>query len=338
MSYPQPVDKKFKRKPYYKRPDGIVGTVILLLLLGAGVYGLYTVMPALIQLAENALYLTLMLLVLAAVLYMIFDPRMRTLIGYMYKSLMRSVTSWFITIDPIGILKNYVRDLEKNLGQMSDQIGKVRGQLHKLTGLIEQNQGEVNNQLALASKAKEKEMDKQMVLASRKAARLKESNEKYKGLKKKLEILHRVLDKMYSNSEILLEDTRDQIKVKEEERKAIRASHSAMQSAMNVIQGDSDKKVMFDEAIEVIADDVAHKVGEMERFMELSSGLMDSVDLQQGVFEDQGLKMLEKWEQESSLIFMEEEKSPSNQSAENDKDESLSENLDSSSGTTKDDQ
>ncbi len=324
MSYPQPIDKNFKRKPYYKRPDGVIGTVFLLLLLGAGIYGLYRVMPALVELAENALYLTLMLLVLAALLYVIFDPRMRTLVGYMYKSIMRSITSWFITIDPIGILKNYVRDLEKNLSQMSDQIGNVQGQLHKLTTLIDQNEGEVNNQLALASKAKEKEMDKQMVLASRKAARLKDSNEKYKNLKKKLEILQRVLNKMYSNSEILLEDTRDQIKVKEEERKAIRASHSAMQSAMNVIQGDSDKKVMFDEAIEVIADDVAHKVGEMERFMELSSGIMDSVDLQQGVFEDQGLKMLEQWEKESSLMFLDETESPTPDKEESESSESPS--------------
>jgi len=304
MSYPQPINKNFKRKPYYKRPDGIFGTVFLLVLLGASVYGLYRVMPALIELAENALYLTLMLLVLAALLYMVFDPRMRTLLGFMYKSTIRSITSWFITIDPIGILKNYVRDLEKNLSQMSDQLGTVQGQLHKLSTLIKKNEGEVDNQLAMASKAKEKKMEKQMVLASRKAARLKESNEKYESLRNKLEILQRVLNKMYSNSEILLEDTRDQIKVKEEERKAIKASHSAMQSAMNVIQGDNDKKVMFDEAIEVIADDVAHKVGEMERFMELSSGIMDSVDLQQGVFEDQGMKMLEKWEKESSLLFL----------------------------------
>ena len=304
MSYPQPIDKNFKRKPYYKRPDGIVGTVILLILLGAATYGLYRVMPALIELAENALYLTLMLLILAAILYMIFDPRMRTLLSFMYKSLIRSVTSWFVTIDPIGILKNYVRDLEKNLSQMSEQIGTVQGQLHKMKTLIQKNEEEVNNQLALASKAKEKSMDKQMVLASRKAARLKDSNEKYHELKKKLEILHRVLNKMYGNSEILLEDTRDQIKVKEEERKAIRASHSAMQSAMNVIQGDSDKKVLFDEALEVIADDVAHKVGEMERFMELSSGIMDNVDLQQDVFEDQGMKKNKKWEKESSLIFL----------------------------------
>ena len=97
---------------------------------------------------------------------------------------------------------------------------------------------------------------------------------------------------MYSNSEILLEDTKDQVKLKEEERKAIRASHSAMKSAMSIISGNADKRAMFDQALEVIADDVAMKVGEMERFMEMSSSFMDSVDLQNGVFEDQGMHCL----------------------------------------------
>jgi hypothetical protein len=61
---------------------------------------------------------------------------------------------------------------------------------------------------------------------------------------------------------------------------------------------------MFDQALEVIADDVALKVGEMERFMEMSSSFMDSVDLQNGVFEDQGMQMLEEWEKNSTLLLM----------------------------------
>ena len=61
---------------------------------------------------------------------------------------------------------------------------------------------------------------------------------------------------------------------------------------------------MFDQAMEVIADDVANKVGEMERFMELSADFMDSVDLQNGVFEEQGLKMLEEYEKKSTLLLL----------------------------------
>ena len=109
---------------------------------------------------------------------------------------------------------------------------------------------------------------------------------------------------MHQNSEILLEDTKDQVALKEQERKAIRASHSAMKSAMTVISGDPDKRAMFDMAMEAVADDVANKVGEMERFMEMSSSFMDSVDLQNGIFEEEGLKMLEQWEQKSTLMLM----------------------------------
>ena len=245
-----------------------------------------------------------MLLVLAAIIYMVLDPKMRTLVGYMYKSVMRWITGIFVTIDPIGILKNYVSDLEDNLRKMSKQIGALRGQMRKLTTLMQDNSKEIDNNMKLASMAKRKGNDQQMVLSSRKAARLKESNEKYSALHNKMEVMYRILTKMYQNSEILLEDTRDQVKLKEQERKAIRASHSAMKSAMSVISGDPDKRAMFDAAMEAVADDVANKVGEMERFMEMSANFMDSVDLQNGVFEEEGIKMLEKWEKESTLLLM----------------------------------
>jgi len=96
----------------------------------------------------------------------------------------------------------------------------------------------------------------------------------------------------------MLEDIQDQVELKEQERKAMHASHSAMKSAMNIIAGDKDKRLVFDMALEAIADDVANKVGEMERFMDVSENFMKSVDLQNGIFEEEGLRMLEKWEKE----------------------------------------
>jgi len=56
--------------------------------------------------------------------------------------------------------------------------------------------------------------------------------------------------------------------------------------------------------MEVIADDVANKVGEMEQFMELSANFMDSVDLQNGIFEEEGLKMLDEYEKKSTLLLL----------------------------------
>jgi hypothetical protein len=137
---------------------------------------------------------------------------------------------------------------------------------------------------------------------------LQDSNIRLEDLYKRMEVVYRVLTKMYENSEILLEDIQDQVKVKEQERKAIHASHSAMRSAMNIISGDKDQRYMFDMALEAIADDVSQKVGEMERFMEMSANFMNSVDLQNGVFEEEGLKMLEQWEKEGVSLILGEEK------------------------------
>ena len=296
---------EFKQKSFWKRPEGLTGALFLgAIILGAG-YLIVSNLPFIIGLISNTIYLAILLAVLAAVVYMVLDPRMRNLVWYGYKSIMRSITGLFVQIDPIGILKSYVEDLQDNLVKMRKQIGILKGQIRKLQTLMEDNDRTIDDSMKMASAAKDKGMENQVVLNTRKAARLKESNEKYNVLLQKMQVMYRILTKMHQNSEILLEDTKDQVNLKEQERKAIRTSHSAMKSAMSVMSGDPDKRAMFDAAMEAVTDDVANKVGEMERFMEMSSNLMQSIDLQSGVFEEAGMEMLEKWEQESSLMLLE---------------------------------
>jgi len=293
-----------KPKSFWGRPEGRTGLFFLLAVLAGLGFLFVTFLPQILVFTKTLLGLVVTGLALGAIIYMVLDPKVRALVGYMYKSAMRKITGLFITIDPIGILKNYVEDLQDNLKKMGEQIGILRGQSRKLRTIQEENEKEMEYSMKLAQKAREMGDEKQMLLSSRKAARLKESNEKYAVLEQKMNVLYRVLTKMYQNSEILLEDTKDQVKLKEEERKAIRASHSAMKSAMSIISGNADKRAMFDQALEVIADDVAMKVGEMERFMELSSNFMNSVDLQNAVFEEEGMRMLEEWEKKSTLLLM----------------------------------
>jgi len=297
-------NNSLKPKSFWKKPEGKTGMLFMGLLGAGGLYGLYKVLPFLIQIAENTLYLGVLLAVLGALIYMVLDPKMRNLIFYMYKSFMCWITGIFIQIDPIGILKSYIDDLKNNLRKMNKQIAVLKGQMKRLQQIIYDNKKSINSNLKLASAAKEKDKKGIMILKSRKAGRLQESNLKLDGLYKKMEVLYRVLIKMYENSEILLEDIEDQVMVKEQERKAIRASHSAMKSAMNIISGNNDKKEMFDRALEVIAEDVSMKIGEMERFMDMSTNFMDSIDLQNGIFEEEGLELLEKWEKEGVSLIL----------------------------------
>ncbi len=298
-----------KQKPFWSRPEGVTGALVLAAAIFGGGFLVANFIAAIIAFVSTTMGAFISLMILGTVIFLALDGKSRALISYMYKSGMRWLTGLFVNIDPIGILKNYVEDLKSNLAKMNRQVAQLRGQMHKLQEIILNNKKEINSNLTMASEASESNKKAQMLLKSRKAGRLQESNVKLEDLYKKMEILYRVLTKMYENSEILAEDVADQVMVKEQERKAIFASNSAMKSAMSVIKGDPDKKAMFDAALESIADDVATKVGEMERFMEVSKGFMQSIDLQNGIFEEEGLKMLEKWENESVSLLLGDDKS-----------------------------
>ncbi|MCW5924441.1 MAG: hypothetical protein KIS77_19135 [Saprospiraceae bacterium] len=300
MSELQPI----KPKSFWERPEGITGTLFLAAIVLGGGFLLYQALPTLIALAQNTLYLAGLLAALGALIYVVLDPKMRNLIWYIYKSVMRWITGIFVQIDPIGILKSYIEDLKDNLRKMNGQISNLKGQMYKLNEMIKQNQRTIQSNLGLASKAKETGKEAIMVLQARKAGRLQESNMKLEDLYKRMEVLYRVLTKMYENSEIMLEDLSDQVLVKEQEYKAIKASHSAIRSAQAILSGNSDQKYMYDMALEAMADDVGKKVGEMERFMDMSKNFMDSIDLQNGVFEEEGLAMLEKWEKEGVSMLL----------------------------------
>ncbi|MEP6793038.1 MAG: hypothetical protein ABJB16_01840 [Saprospiraceae bacterium] len=294
----------YKPKTFWERPEGVTGGAFLVAIIVA--LGVITAksLAFVIGALTSGVGLIVSLLVLGTIIFTALDPKARNLVWYMYKSAMRYITGIFVKMDPIAILKGYVSDLKENLRKMNRQISMLRGQMHKLQELILNNRKEIQSNLSLASQAKETDKQAIMILKSRKAGRLKESNMKLEDLYKKMEILYRVLGKMYENSEVMLEDIQDQVEIKDQERKAMYASNSAMKSAMSIITGNGDKRMMFDMALEAVADDVANKVGEMERFMDVSENFMKSVDLQNGIFEEEGLKMLEKWENEgvSSIL------------------------------------
>lgn len=288
-----------KRNAFWNKPEGVTGAIFLVGLLAGFAYLALNVFPPLIVIMQSTLYLGLLLGVLGVVIYTILDSNARNIVSNAYMSVMRGITSFFVKMDPIAVLRDYLKDLAANITELSAQIGELRGQMRSLNDIIEQNKAGINSNLLLAEKARASGDKKALIIATRKAGRLKESNGKYAILEKQMKQLYKILTRMYEHSEILHEDVQDQVAIKEIEYKAIRASHNAMKGAKNVISG-SSKKEMFDLSMKAILEDVSQKTGEMERFMDLSKNFMDTVDIQNAEFESEGLELLERFE--SSLL------------------------------------
>jgi hypothetical protein len=291
------------KKSFWSRPEGKTGLLFLGLTIAGGGYLLLGLLPFIIGLLQSAITATLLFAALGGILYIAMDPKVHTLISYTYRGSMRKLTQAFIELDPINILKTYVEDLKQRRVEMDQQVGKLRGQMSKIQKVIADNDAQKENSLRIAEQAKKKGAQDVLVVNTRQVSRLQTSNKTMSELYTKMELLYRVLAKMYDSSGLLIQDIDNEVKVKEIERNAMLAGHSAFKSAMRIIQGDPDKKMLFDQTMDYLVDEYGAKVGEMERFIEVSSTFIEGVDLQNGVFEEEGMKMLEKWEREPSLVL-----------------------------------
>lgn len=285
-------------KSFWQRPEGKPGMVVLAALIGIGGYFLYKALPSIIELMNN-LYTALALgggLFLIATLIM--NDRFRNTVWYLYRGLMRWFTGIVIELNPIAILESYVEDIEKKIQKMDKQLESLGGQIGSLKKKIDTKKEEWKQEMRRAQKAKELGKPKEEItLYNRQAGRLEDYIKKMDTLLKKMEILYKVLEKMKYYSDIMVKDTKMTVEMKKDEREMITKGHSVMKGAMSIIKGNDDKKMIFDQAMEFVVDDIGFKVGEMERMLEASTDFINSVDLDNAIYEDRGMQMLEEFEQ-----------------------------------------
>jgi hypothetical protein len=123
-----------------------------------------------------------------------------------------------------------------------------------------------------------------------------------------MEMHLRALRKFREVSETVILDMTNEVEVKQEERKMILASYSAIQSAMSILNGDPDKKALFDQAMEFVVSDYGMKLGEIEDFMINSKSFVEGLDLQNGVYEEEALTRLKEWENKADSILLGDDK------------------------------
>ena len=294
----------FKPKKFWEKPEGMTGMVFLsALLIGGGVIA-YRLLPYIITLLQNTLYAAGLVGALAALIYLVTNKKVQLLVSYGFKSIMRAITGWFVTIDPIGIMKSYIADLKKSLSNMEAQIMNLRGQMNALKDRIDQNERIRDESLKYAKVARDKQANSAFQLYANKAGRKEKSNLTLRQLYAKMELLYRVLMKMHETSQFLLEDTIDEVNEQETQYKMIRSGYSAFRSALKIIKGDSDAKELFDQAMQFTAEDFSQKVGEIDNFVKMSKGFIESVDIQNGVFEQDALDKLQAWEEKADSVLL----------------------------------
>lgn len=291
-----------KIKSFWEKPEGNTGMFVMAAGIIAVAVGAWYALPIIIILLSNVLYATFLGLSVAAVFGLIMNDKFRFLCSSMFQSAMRVVTGLFIAVDPIGILKNYLEEMIERLQKIERHIKDLCGQVVKLESNIKERTQNINHYMKLAQQAKKTNQTDIAALNANKAAREKHFVDKLSVTLEKMRGVNDILSKMKKNLNYLYEDTEHEVEIQEAEYESIKSASKAMKGAEALIEGDNNK-AMFEQTMEYIANDIAMKLGEMDRFMDTSQNFITTMDLNNAIFNEEGLELLAQWEKNGPSIM-----------------------------------
>jgi hypothetical protein len=229
------------------------------------------------------------------------DPKKR--VWYAWRSLTRFLTSLFVDIDPIGILKSYMERMQGKLSEMMEAISALKGQRAKTLKHQQENLAALENEYRLMQQAQKQNDQSALSVHGKQSQRLEKRKERYEGEMNRLNLLVAIMDKYYKLCATTILDMGNEIKYREEEAEEAKQSRKAVGAAMGILKGLPEKE-LWDEATLKLENDYSQAIGEVENFLDVTKDILSASDLQDGADAEAALSKLESWSKKNSNVSL----------------------------------
>lgn len=277
-------------KSYWNRPGGKFGVVIGLAILS--LTGYY-ILPILSTIVWNTLNFGVALVCLAMFVYAITNRKLRLSLFYFYEILMKKLVGIVIELDPFIIAEDYLSDMQEQREKLYKQSIEVDGQKEKINLKIKEKRDEINKLMTKAQVAKDKNLLPELGNATRQIGRLNEYIAQLTPIHENLSRIGDYLTKIHKNSAYLIEDAKNELELKKDLYKSVTSGNQALNSALKIFKGDPEKKLLVEQSMEFLKEDIAGKLANMKKAINYSADFMQSIDLDNATYEKEGLKLLE---------------------------------------------
>jgi hypothetical protein len=293
-----PTDSQQRLKSYWQRPGGKFGTLAGIgLLIAAGYY----VLPILTQVVWNTVNFGIGLASLGAFLYAVTHRKFRLSLFYFYEILMKKFVGVVIELDPFIIAEDYIDDMTDEREKLYKQSVEVDGQKEKIDLKIKEKESEISKLMAKAKTARERDMMPELGNATRQIGRLNEYVKQLTPIRDNLSRIGDYLTRIHKNSAYLIEDARNELELKRDLYRSVTSGNRALTSALKIFKGDPEKKLLVEQSMEYLKEDIAGKLANMKKAITYSADFMNSIDLDNATYEQEGLKMLESFNMEKEF-------------------------------------
>jgi cell division FtsZ-interacting protein ZapD len=293
-----PGDPGQKLKSFWNRPGGKFGVIAGLGILGA--IGFY-VLPILTTIVWNTLNFSIAVACLAVFLYCITHKKLRMSFFYLYEILMKKLVGIVIELDPFIIAEDYIKDMQKQREKLYEQSVEVDAQKERIDMKIKEKEKERSHLMSKAKAAQQNNMLPELGNATRQIARIEEYFKQLTPIRDNLARIGDYLTKVHKNSAYLIEDAQNELDLKKDLYKSVSSGNKALSSALKIFKGDPEKKLMVEQSMEYLKEDIATKLANMKKAINYSNDFMRSIDLDNATYEQEGLKLLEAPDSEFKL-------------------------------------
>jgi hypothetical protein len=289
------------KRTYWQRPEGKVGMGLLAGMGAVLAWGFVNVLPKLIQIAENTLYLGALVGVMALVYCMVFVwDRPRTLLFYGLQMISRWITGNFIELDPVSILHAFVKQMKERRAVIQDRLGRLVGVRRMLESKIAKSEKERQQALKLAGAARGTGDADGLNAHAEIAARRVRDIEEYDAMKGQMENIEALLQRVLRRADYHIQTAEDEANQLEDKHTITQAVGAATTAAQGIF-GDTDLLEVRNMAAERIRDDYEKRLGELQTLIDLTD-FDHAVDLQQMAFRQDGLAQLAEAEKKVSAV------------------------------------
>jgi hypothetical protein len=297
------------KRTFWQKPEGKVGVGILTALGLALGYAFVRLLPTLIQIAENTLYLAALVGVMALIYAMVFVwDRPRTLFFYALQMISRWVTSNFVEMDPVAILKGFVKQMKQRREVIQDRLGRIVGVKRMVEAKVAKSEKERQAALRLAQAAKSQHDEDGLNAHAEIAARRARDIEEYRSMAEQVEAIEKLLRRVLRRADYHIQTAEDEANQLADKHTITGAVASATAAAHGIF-GDSDLAEVRDMAAERIRDDYEKRLGELQTLIDLTD-FDHAVDLNQMAFRQEGLAQLAAAEKKVTQVEREAPEGP----------------------------
>jgi len=280
----------------WDKPEGKLGTVMAVLGGSALVFGFIKILPFLVAFTWNLVSFTIASFIGICLIFMLFSKKFWNTLSTGYLVLMHKLLYSMVASDPVAILDDYIRKLEKQIVKVDKALANFQGLIEKNRKRLKDTENKLQENLAKKKVYQKRgedafvaQIDQLIVMYEQtKTSREErlEASEKWK----------EALDKVRTYAKFSVKTNKEKISIFKEQYEEAKEAAKATKSLKSAVNGDPDLVGNFELAMSIMEQQMSENIGEVEDMLQATTGLLKEADIENSVASEKANAILAKYD------------------------------------------